>query len=103
MSAPRAVTGNFNVAATVTTSPAGLSIIVDGTTLVAPQTLSWTPGSSHSINVASPQNGSAGTHYAWSSWSDVGALSHTVIAAASATHSAIFNTQQQPTLAASPG
>ncbi len=56
MSAARSVTGNFNVASTVTTSPAGLSIIVDGTTFVAPQTFNWTPGSSHSVNVTTPQN-----------------------------------------------
>jgi len=103
MSAPRSVSGNFNVAATVTTSPAGLSIVVDGTTLVAPQTFSWMPGSSHSINVASPQNGPAGTHYAWSSWSDGGAISHNVIAAASAPYTANFSTQYLLTLAASPG
>src|SRR5260370_6551029 len=103
MSAPRAVTGNFNVAATVTTSPAGLSIIVDGTTFVAPLTFNWTPGSSHSINVSSPQNGPAGTHYAWSSWSDSGAISHTVVAATSpATYTATFTTQYLLTLAALP-
>src|SRR5882762_10412627 len=102
MSTARAVTGNFDVAATLTTSPGGLSIIVDGTTFVAPQTFSWTPGSSHSINVASPQNGPAGTHYAWSSWSDGGAISHNIIAAASAPYTATFSTQYLLTLAASP-
>jgi len=104
MSAARTVTGNFNVAATVATSPAGLSIVVDGAAFVAPQTFNWTPGSSHSINVTTPQNGPAGTRYAWSSWSDSGAISHTVIAAAApTTYTAIFNTQYLLTLAASPG
>jgi hypothetical protein len=104
MSTARAVTGNFDVAATVTTSPAGLSVIVDGTTFVAPHTFSWTPGSSHSVNVVSPQNGPAGTRYAWSSWSDGGAVSHSVIAAAApTTYTATFGTQYLLTLAASPG
>ncbi len=104
MSATRSVTGNFNIAATVATSPPGLSVVVDGTTFVAPHTFTWTPGSSHSVNLTTPQNGPAGTRYAWSSWSDSGAISHTVIAAASpATYTAAFSTQYLLTLSTSPG
>jgi subtilisin family serine protease len=104
MSVARSVTGNFDVAATVATSPVGLSIIVDGATFVAPHTFNWTPGSSHNINVSSPQNGTPGTRYAWSGWSDSGAISHSVIASSSpASYTASFGTQYLLTLAASPG
>jgi subtilisin family serine protease len=104
MSAARSVTGSFNVTATVTTSPGLLSIIVDGMTFIAPQTFIWTPGSSHSINVASPQNGTPGTRYSWSGWSDSGAISHSVIAAAApTTYTATFGAQYLLTLAAAPG
>jgi len=103
MSAPRSVTANFNVQTTVATNQTGLAITVDGQAFTAPQTFSWAPGSGHTVAVASPQNGTAGTRYAWVNWSDGGAISHSVIAASSpATYTANFTTQYSLTLAASP-
>jgi len=63
----------------VITNPPGLQIVIDGITLTSPQTVSWTAGSSHTIGVVSPA-GSNGTQYLFSSWSDGGAQTHTVIA-----------------------
>jgi len=40
----------------------------------------WRSGSTHTISVASPQTGSDGNQYAFSIWSDGGAVSHTVTA-----------------------
>ena len=63
MSAPRSVTANFGapVSYTVTTSPAGLSIQVDGATSTSPQTFIWTTGSKHTIAiVTNPQAGDGG-------------------------------------------
>src|SRR5512136_1446198 len=37
------------VSITVTTNPAGLQLVVDSATYTAPQTFSWTAGSSHSL------------------------------------------------------
>src|SRR5262249_27246594 len=55
---------------TVATNPPGLSVVVDGTSFASsPQTFQWTPGSSHSLSVISPQNGSS-TRYTFASWSD---------------------------------
>jgi len=103
MSAPRSVTASFNVATTLTTSPAGLSITVDGVTSTAPQTFNWVAGSSHTIAVSSPQSAAAGTRYAWASWSDGGAVSHTfTVGNTPGTVTANFNTQFLLTLASSP-
>ena len=82
---------------TVTTNPAGLSITIDGQSLTAPQTLSWTPGTSHTLAVISPQGTSSGALYAWANWSDGGAASHTVTAAnTSTTYTANFNPLSTP-------
>ena len=107
MSAPRSVTANFGapVSVTVTSSPAGRSITVDGgTPSTSPQMFVWTPGSNHTIAVtSSPQAGAAGTRYAFASWSDGGAISHSITApATTTTYTANFNTQFLLTLAASP-
>jgi hypothetical protein len=87
---------------TVGTTPSGLSFSVDGTVYTSTQTLSWTPGSSHTIATASPQI-SSGTRDTFGSWSDGGALSHSVTAPSTATtYTATFSTTYQLTTAASP-
>ena len=82
---------------TVTSNPAGLAIIVDGTTYAGSKTFSWLPGSSHTINTLTQQNGVAGTRYNFANWSDGKALSHTVVcpASGSITYTATFSTQYQ--------
>jgi hypothetical protein len=86
--------GQGGISYTVTTSPSSLQITVDGTDLTAPKTFSWTPGSSHTISVSSPQNGVEGTRYLFSSWSDGGTQSHSITApSSSATYTANFTTQ----------
>ncbi len=88
---------------TVTTNPSGLQVVVDGTTYTAPQTFSWVVGSSHTLSVSSPQSGTTGTQYAFSSWSDEGAQSHTIIApSSSTTYTANFTTQYSLTTSVSP-
>ena len=86
------VTGGSTVAITVTTSPAGLALTVDGTSYTAPQAFNWMPGSTHTIAAPTPQG--TGTRSVFASWSDSGAQSHTVTAPASAaTYTATFSTQ----------
>jgi len=88
---------------TVTTSPSGLQISVDGATYSAPRTFSWEVGSSHSLSVSSPQAGAAGTRYVYSSWSDGGAQSHTITApSSSTTYTANFTTQYTLTSGVTP-
>jgi len=106
-SAPATVTGNFGssaVSITITTGPANLLVSVDGGSFTAaPLTESWTPGSSHTIATTSPQAGSPGVQYVFSSWSDSGAISHAITVPGTATtYTANFNTQYQLTTQASP-
>src|ERR1700682_4426427 len=68
----------------------------------APQTLSLTQGP-HTIAVASPQAGGAGTQYVFAGWSDGGAASHSIsVGASAATYTATFKTQHKLTISASP-
>ena len=84
--------GSSSPTVTITTNPSGLAVTVDGTTYTAPQSFSWTSGSQHTTAVSSPQG--AGTRYVFSSWSDGGAVSHTVTApSSSTTYTANFTTQ----------
>jgi uncharacterized protein with LGFP repeats len=91
-----------SISVTVQTSPSWLSFTVDGTTYTSSQTFNWTPGSSHSISTTSTQNGTSGTRYSWSSWSDGGAISHTISPSSASTYTANFTTQYQLTTSANP-
>src|SRR5260221_292066 len=105
MSAPHSVTGNFNALSgtVVSTNPPGLGFTVDGVAYTSAQNFSWALGSAHTLAVNSPQNGPAGSRYAWANWSDGGAISHTVtVTNATVMYTANFTTQYLLTLAASP-
>jgi Pectate lyase superfamily protein/Divergent InlB B-repeat domain len=91
------------ISATVQTSLSGLSFTVDGTNYTSTQTFSWRPGSNHTISTLSPQNAGAGIQYAWSAWSDGGAISHTVSPLTSFTYTANFTTNYSLTMDAGPG
>jgi sugar lactone lactonase YvrE len=87
---------------TVGTTPSGLSFSVDGTAYTTAQTLTWSIGSSHTIATTSPQT-SSGTQNSFASWSDNGALSHSVTASASTpSYTATFNTSYQLMTVTSP-
>ena len=105
MSAPETVVGNFSSLSgiTIQTSPPGLQFSVDsGTLQTAPETLMLSQGS-HTIAVAATQAGGAGTQYVFTSWSDGGAISHTItVGSSSAAYTATFQTQYQLTISASP-
>jgi hypothetical protein len=86
------------VQVTVQTSPTGLTFSVDGTTYSSTQTFSWASGSSHTIATTSPQNGATGVRYAFTRWSDSGAISHTVAPSTNRTYTATFRTQYYLTM-----
>jgi hypothetical protein len=91
------------VPSTVATNPSGLQIMVDGSTYTAPHTFDWTPGSSHNLSIPSPQSGTSGTRYVYSSWSDGGAQTHTINApSSSTTYTASFTTEYSLTTSVSP-
>jgi len=84
----------------VTTSPSGLSIVVDSVTYTAPQTFNWVVGSTHSIGTTSPQSGGSGIQYVWTSWSDSGDITHNIVVpSTSTTYTAYFTTQYKLTMA----
>lgn len=66
------------VATTVTTSPPGLSITVDGQSYTSPQTFQWQQAITHSIGTTTPQN-SGSSRYTFSNWSDGGAITHNIM------------------------
>ena len=76
------LTGNNT---TVTTNPAGLSIIADGATLSAPRSFNWAAGTSHTISVLSPQSGATGSRSAFGNWNDGGMQTHIVTASGAPT------------------
>lgn len=91
------------ISCTLATNPSGLQITVDGTNIIAPQTFSWVPGSSHTLSVSSPQSGVLGTRYAYSSWSDGGAQAHTItVPTSSTTYCANFTPQYSLTTSVNP-
>ena len=95
--------GVVGVSETIQTSPAGLQVSIDGgNPQTAPVSVNWQAGSKHTIAATSPQ-GSNGTQYTFRSWSDAGALSHTVTAVSTVTtYTASFSTAYQLTASASP-
>ena len=81
------------IAVTAQANPAGHSFTVDGTNYTTAQSFNWMQGSVHTLGTVSPQNLGAGVQDAWSSWSDGGAISHTVTPLASTNYTANFTTQ----------
>ena len=91
------------IGVTIQTSLSGLSFAMDGTNYTSPRTFNLTPGSSHTISTSSPQNGGAGVQYAWSGWSDGGAISHVIAPLTSSTYTANFTTNYFLTMNAGSG
>lgn len=52
---------------TITTTPSGLQIEVDGVSYIAPCTFEWQIGSSHEVYVHSLKSGGMGIRYVWTS------------------------------------
>src|SRR2546430_15077268 len=88
---------------TVTSTPSGMSLTVDGIPCTAPCAFQWIQGSPHTVAVATPQAGAAGTQYAFANWSDGGAASHAISGpGAATTYTAAFTTQYLLTTVANP-
>jgi uncharacterized repeat protein (TIGR02543 family) len=98
-------TANFvvnTVTVTIGTSPPGLAFSVDGTTYTSTQTPTWNVGSKHTIATTSQQR-VIGINYENPTWSDGGAISHTVTASVGTTnYTATFQVYYQLTTADSP-
>jgi uncharacterized repeat protein (TIGR01451 family) len=88
------------VALSFQSSPAGLQLVVGGSSSITPFTRTVIEGSTNSISAPTPQILN-GTSYAWVSWSDGGAQSHNIVASASATYTAAY--ANQPPIASATG
>jgi hypothetical protein len=78
----------------VATSVDGVVYYVDGTYYQnSPQVFYWVPGSTHTLQATSQQYRSGGGQYVFDSWSDGGAMTHTVSPTTSTTYTAIQDTQ----------
>lgn len=83
---------------TITSSPVtGTQPLIEGVACTSPCTVSWIPGSTHTISApspAAPPGTPSGTRYTFSSWSDGLAQTHSVTApSSSSTYMANFSTQ----------
>jgi hypothetical protein len=87
----------------VQASPSGHSFLVDGVAYTNSQPFTWVQGTTHVLSAASPQNAGAGVQDVWTSWSDGGALSHTISPLASNTFTVNFTTQSYLTMNAGSG
>src|SRR5439155_1187786 len=79
-----------------------VDVTVDGVTTPSPVQFNWTIGSSHTLGVAATIPVGSGTRYAWDSWSDGGAITHTIVATADGTFTASFVKQFQATVGQDP-
>jgi len=93
--APGTLTATFDTEhqVAVSTSPIPLNLTVDGVPILGATTAWWREGSLHTIEAPTPQIVSAGIRYAFVSWNDGGAASHSVGPTAPATFAATFRSQ----------
>ena len=89
---------------TVATNLSGPTVTVDnGSPFTGSQTFTWVVASNHTIATGTPQSGGTGVQYVWQSWSDSGAISHSIqVPPAAATYTANFQTQYLLTTAVTP-
>jgi Astacin (Peptidase family M12A)/Abnormal spindle-like microcephaly-assoc'd, ASPM-SPD-2-Hydin/Divergent InlB B-repeat domain len=80
--------GNAPTSVTITTNPPGLSVIVDGNVVVAPQTYNWAPYSTHTLDVREYVQTQSGDivnstttttfYYTFGRWNDSAETTHTI-------------------------
>ena len=58
-------------AASITTNPPGLAVVIDGARIKTPARLAWKANTSHVLEPPSPQGGGA-TRYLFGRWNDEG-------------------------------
>ena len=68
---------------TIHSNPPERTVEVDGEPYTAPVSFYWIEGSTHTINVSSPQYVSSDVRYVFENWSDGGAQSHIITAGTS--------------------
>ena len=87
---------------TIDTIPTGLRVTLDSTTRIAPASFFVSNGT-HTVSVSSLQAGAPGWQYVFASWSDGGAVSHTIDVASDMFLTVSFGTQVQLTVSSARG
>ncbi len=114
---PQSQNGDVAITSVVSGVPTGLTVTTSGTgcapsTFTTPSTQAWTPGSTCTLSVVSPQSPAGtppGTQYAFSQWQDGTTNTADIVTAPSSTansiytYTATFTTQYQLTTAAGTG
>jgi glucose/arabinose dehydrogenase len=77
------------VVLTLQSQPAGLQLIINGTSRAAPFTRTVILGSTNTVSAPTPQT-LGGRSYAFTSWSDGGAQTHSIVANTAATYKARY-------------
>ncbi|MFN7923608.1 MAG: hypothetical protein U0Q16_26135 [Bryobacteraceae bacterium] len=68
---------------TITSNPTGRQVLVDGRAVTTPFTINWVPGTSHGLDVVSPQTDGT-QEYRFASWRHGGNAAQTIVSAGSA-------------------
>ncbi len=107
MNQPAAIGANFvkNVSISFTSNVAGqvYTIQADGVNVLSTSQLSWTPGSSHTLSIPSPQAAGPNQRFVSPSWQGFGASSQISVAPNSnMAYNALFSTQYQVSANISP-
>ncbi|PWU09450.1 MAG: hypothetical protein C5B51_06230 [Terriglobia bacterium] len=78
MNAPVGAYPGFQVTRPITlnSDPPGLQVLADHTPVYTPSTLEWGWNTTHTVGPVSPQQDNKGMYWAFSSWSDGGAPTH---------------------------
>ena len=63
---------------TVTSNPPALQVIVDGVTVITPQTFAWVLNSNHTLDIPSGSQTVGGINYTYGRWNDATASSHSI-------------------------
>jgi hypothetical protein len=91
------------VQVTVQANVAGATFLADGTTYTNANLFNWASGSSHTLAASNSQSAGTDMRYVWDSWSDAGAISHSVSPASSMNLTVNFKTQYHLSLNPGPG
>jgi hypothetical protein len=87
---------------TITTAPAGLMVVVGGTTQAAPVTVMCTSSETVTVGAITPQV-IGGSRYTFVSWSDGGAVAHSIACTGNAVVVATFSVEHSITALTIPG
>ena len=97
------VTAPASVKITISTVPAGLSVLVDGGAVTTPMDFNWVTGATHTLDLPTPQALGPGTRYTFDHWSQGGVKAQTLtVPAAPSTYTAVLTAQYLLSASANP-